>query len=639
MTLMKSLTQRLALSTLALALGACGDAPQPAAVAPAAPASLSPRPMPANPAADDWLPVDATGLHSLQASRQHGLALLTADGQVRARQPGDLSRLDARQSGEQLFIASLDRRLHQVRLWQYDTRQQTFTASQHWVAGDDRIETLCLYRDAGQNLFLFLLSERGGGSQWLIGTAKALLPRALPVRRLALPPDSTHCTVDDTSGTLFVSEEDFGIWAYDASPEGTASRRLVDTVKPHGQLAGSPAGLAIDRGDLLALVAEPAELRRYRLAQGVWKTAAHYVLSGLAEPETLHLRAQTTLWLQDKQGWHSLPLPAAPTPAAPTAAGLPVVTARVETDALPAGGDAADDPAIWVHPSAPAQSRVLGTDKQRGLEVYDLDGRRVQQLPVGRLNNIDLRPGFLLGKQRIDLAVASNRDRNTLHLFAISPATGRVRSLAELATPLADIYGLCLHRTPAGGIEALVNDKNGRVLQYALDGRDGTPRARLLREFRLASQPEGCVVDDAAQRLFIGEEDVGVWAIDARADQPARPQKILAVGQRLRADVEGLAVYAGRYLIVSSQGDNSYVVLDAHPPFALRGKFRIGLDAQRGLDGVSQTDGLDVTASVLGPAWPQGMLVVQDGRNRLPDAPQNFKYLSWAEVARQLGLP
>src|SRR5262245_62088203 len=48
------------------------------------------------------------------------------------------------------------------------------------------------------------------------------------------------------------------------------------------------------------------------------------------------------------------------TPAALTAASLETVMATVETDPVPNGGDAADDPAIWVNPNDPAQSVIIG---------------------------------------------------------------------------------------------------------------------------------------------------------------------------------------------------------------------------------------------------------------------------------------
>src|SRR5687768_14696287 len=53
------------------------------------------------------------------------------------------------------------------------------------------------------------------------------------------------------------------------------------------------------------------------------------------------------------------------------------VTASVETTPVPHSGDAADDSAVWVHPTDPALSRIIGTDKLGGIAVYDLSGRQV----------------------------------------------------------------------------------------------------------------------------------------------------------------------------------------------------------------------------------------------------------------------
>ena len=71
------------------------------------------------------------------------------------------------------------------------------------------------------------------------------------------------------------------------------------------------------------------------------------------------------------------------------------VMAAVETEPMRSGGDAADDPAIWLHPVDGAKSTIIGTDKKRGLVVYDLTGRELQYLPDGKLVNVDLRYDFL----------------------------------------------------------------------------------------------------------------------------------------------------------------------------------------------------------------------------------------------------
>jgi 3-phytase len=55
------------------------------------------------------------------------------------------------------------------------------------------------------------------------------------------------------------------------------------------------------------------------------------------------------------------------------------------------------------------------------------------------------------------------------------------------------------------------------------------------------------------------------------------------------------------------------------------------MDLTNGIDGVSETDGLTVSAAAL-PGYPQGVLIVQDGRNQLPQQPQNFKVVDWRKV-------
>ncbi|MGB1922286.1 MAG: phytase, partial [Alcanivorax sp.] len=125
------------------------------------------------------------------------------------------------------------------------------------------------------------------------------------------------------------------------------------------------------------------------------------------------------------------------------------------------------------------------------------------------------------------------------------------------------------------------------------------------------------------------------------ADQGVAAEQVIAKGENLEADIEGLSLYRRgdqEYLVISSQGNNSYVLVDAQPPYAYRGRFRIGMDPEAGIDGASETDGLAVTSADLGGAFSDGLLVVQDGRNRLPDAPQNFKLVPWHAIDATLGL-
>jgi 3-phytase len=581
------------------------------------------------------------GAERLLSSERQGLFLLDRQGASLAHLPGTFGALDHRSGASGLLVATLDVDRQQALL--VDLRQRRWGQPQYLPRPAYKIDGLCLYRDAAHNEYLFLIGEEGIGEQWLVAQHETPLTEPLRVRGLSLPPASEHCQVDDAAERLYVNEEGVGLWAYAAHAEADLVREPVGLRQPFGDIAEAVAGMAVVPGGVLALDPEAGVLHRYSHGAEGWQTEAALALGELDEPQGLSARVvdgELELLVRADDGlrqgrlrW----LPEAPL-AAPR---LPILPALVATDEVPSLGDAADDPAIWLHPDEPSRSRVLGTDKQGGLLVYDLHGKQLQDLRVGRLNNVDLRPGFDLGGQRVDLAVASHRDTNALQFFAIDRASGELSDLGQAPTPLSDIYGLCLFQEPGGAIHAIANDKDGTFVQYRLDGSSGRVQARLARQFKVASQPEGCVADDRNQRLFVGEEDAAVWTLDARAEAPAELQQVIVAGETVQADIEGLAFYQGEqrdYLVISSQGNDSYVVLDGQAPYALRGAFRIGLDAARGIDGVSETDGLEVTSANLGGPWSQGMLVVQDGRKRMPEGRQNYKYLPWNAVAEALGL-
>lgn len=488
------------------------------------------------------------------------------------------------------------------------------------------IEAACLYRDAQRLDHAFLIAKDGQAQQWLLGEPARL------VRHMALPPHVKHCRVDDAEATLYVAESGLGLWAYDANPESAGARVPVALAAPFGKLAKGAGAVAVLPGGVAALDGN-GMLHAWRRAGDTWREQAAQPLHARALASGPRLIARTDAgWKDAGAKWNV---------AAPKRAALPIVLPRAQTAPVARAGDAADDPAIWIHPTDPDGARILATNKKQGLLVYDLAGRQTQLLEAGRLNNVDVRQDLAFGNgTRVDLAMATQRDENAIVLFAID-AAGTVAEAARLPTTLSDIYGACLYRTPQGGLDAIVNDKDGRFQQYRITRTDGRFGATLARAWRLASQPEGCVADERTGLLFMGEEKRGLWVADADATKPMTPRLALPVGGLLHADVEGMGIYHGRtgsWVVVSSQGNDSYVVLDATAPFTVRGAFRIGIDAARGIDGTSETDGLDVTSARLGGPYAQGLLVVQDGHKRLPDGPQNFKLVAWEDVAKALGL-
>ncbi|MCY4095057.1 MAG: phytase [Gammaproteobacteria bacterium] len=315
------------------------------------------------------------------------------------------------------------------------------------------------------------------------------------------------------------------------------------------------------------------------------------------------------------------------------------VVALVETEPVTSKDDAADDPAIWVHPQDVARSLIFATDKRRGVEVYSLDGERIQSIRVGRVNNIDIRQNVEWGDKRVDLAVATNRSTNSLTVLFIEEESGQAVVSEDDSIPL-DLetpYGICLYK-PIGDstLYAFVNDKDGRYEQWHL----ATPRAsRRVATFRTDSQPEGCVADDEQGVLYYGVEESGFYRREIVEGLTSEPVLIEGVEDgHLVADVEGIALYktgdVAGFVIVSSQGNNSYVVFRREGANELVGSFRITSDSS--IDGTSETDGIEATHLVTSVRFPKGLFIAQDGANTQPVANQNFKLVSWADIERAI---
>jgi 3-phytase len=371
------------------------------------------------------------------------------------------------------------------------------------------------------------------------------------------------------------------------------------------------------------------------------------------------------------------------------------ITATVETPSLfddEAGGDAdADDPAIWINPADRGRSLVIGTAKNGGLRVYDLNGREIQSIATpegGRFNNVDVLSGFKLGTKKVDIAVVTDRGLDKLRIYKIE-ANG-LTDITSAEVPLlfskdeaeveeqATGYGIAVydryavvsrrHSTRLGIFR--LEEKNGRVTYRTTDTLD------LPREFRLPNgerwtpclepgedpQVEGMVVDAEAGVLYAAQEDVALWRINLTGGTfssiPRVVERVREFGQpatydpeseectveyvndfggRITADVEGATVYpTGKrsgYLIVSSQGDSRFFVYDrrTNKPLTF-----FSVTDGRTADGVQHSDGAAVTAVAL-PGYPKGLLVLHDGENTPNDdrTSTNFKYVDW----RSLGLP
>lgn len=364
------------------------------------------------------------------------------------------------------------------------------------------------------------------------------------------------------------------------------------------------------------------------------------------------------------------------------------ITPKAETPGVfddDAGGNGdADDPAIWVNRRDTSRSVVIGTAKNAGLNVYDLKGALIQTLPApaapgpddesGRFNNVDIVEGFRLGGRTVDLAVTSDRGRDTIRAYTIDSRTGHLTDVTSPTAPLAfsgsqsqvndqeTIYGLTTftdrrgdsyavgtrrHRTDVGLFKLVA--ERGQVTYKKVDNIEFPSTFTLpngatwspCEDPGEGPQLEGVVVDEATSTLYAAQEDIGLWKVKlGRGEFAGRPKNIERTqefgapaaydeaseecvstgpnpgfGGRIKADTEGLTIYKtgllSGTLLLSSQGDDTFYTYDRLTNRPIR-HFAV-VDGPVA-DGSQDCDGADTVSTPL-PGYPKGLLVVQDGDN------------------------
>jgi len=341
--------------------------------------------------------------------------------------------------------------------------------------------------------------------------------------------------------------------------------------------------------------------------------------------------------------------------SAPPAGPLPpaVLVPAVTTDQV---ADDADDPAIWVHPTDPSRSLILGTNKVAApagaVVVFGLDGRTRQTIAgLDRPNNIDVEYGVVVGGRTIDVAVVTERLQHRLRVFEIEPAGrlvehAQVPVLAGEAGERGEPMGVALYTRPSDrALFAIVAPKTGGATNYlaqyrlADDGR-GRLAGTVVRRFGnfndQARDAEGdigeieaVVVDDELGHVYYADEFHGIRKWHADPDHPDAGRELAVFGTSgYVADREGLAIYATGpgtgYLVSTDQIEGGSVL-----KFYAREGASGSADERAPLFEVrtpaDATDGLDVTSRPL-PGFPDGIAVMMNS------GPRNFLVFNWADL-------
>lgn len=304
-----------------------------------------------------------------------------------------------------------------------------------------------------------------------------------------------------------------------------------------------------------------------------------------------------------------------------------------------------DDPAVWINPQDPAQSLILGTDKDQngGLYVFDLEGKIKKDKVVQGLqrpNNVDVEYGLMLGGKSTDIAVVTERFTHKLRIFSLpdmKPVDGGGIDvfLGETKDGERDLMGIGLYKNKSGKIYAIVGRKTGPtsgsyLWQYLLeDNGRGIVKASLVRKFGSYSglkEIESIVVDDQLGFVYYSDEGKGVRKYFA---DPEKGNKELALFATtgFTEDHEGISIYqltdSTGYILVSDQGANQFKIFDRQPDKDSLGTHRLLKTVKVK---ANHSDGSEMVSIPLNQNFKNGLFVAMSDN-------KTFHLYRWEDIA------
>ncbi|HWU96399.1 MAG TPA: phytase [Sphingomonas sp.] len=179
--------------------------------------------------------------------KKAGLNVYDLSGTLRSSLPaGRVNNVDLRVWGGQVIVAASDRNDKanaKLALYTLDTRAAKLSEIGRFDAGAGEAYGLCMYAPRGGKLHAFVVKKAGTIVQMEILREGGAL-KADRVRTMKLATQSEGCVADDRTGTLFVGEEDVGVWRFGANPrDAIAGEKVIAADGAH--LVADVEGLAI----------------------------------------------------------------------------------------------------------------------------------------------------------------------------------------------------------------------------------------------------------------------------------------------------------------------------------------------------------------------------------------------------------
>jgi 3-phytase len=304
-----------------------------------------------------------------------------------------------------------------------------------------------------------------------------------------------------------------------------------------------------------------------------------------------------------------------------------------------------DDPAIWINPTDSSQSLILGTDKggdngDGALFVFDLLGKEIREKRVANIsrpNNVDVAYGLQLGNRKVDIAVLTERNTNSIRVYSLpdlKPIDSGGLPVFE-GNSLRAPMGVALYSDPGdNGIYAIVGRKTGPMdgtylWQYRLeDHGNGSVKGTLVRKVGYYSgknEIESIAIDNELGFIYCSDESHGIRKYYAHPDSSTTELALFGT-TGFTDDHEGISIYkfpdGTGYILVSDQQENQFRVFPRegtptnphdHPLLTIIRASTI------------ESDGSEVTSLPL-PGFPHGLFVAMSND-------RTFQLYRWEDLA------
>ena len=300
-----------------------------------------------------------------------------------------------------------------------------------------------------------------------------------------------------------------------------------------------------------------------------------------------------------------------------------------------------DDPAIWINPKHKEQSLIIGTDKETdgALYAFNLDGKIVKKsIPLKRPNNVDIAYGFLYKGKKIDIAVTTERETNSIRIFSLPDLTAIDNGGIQVFTDEAERgpMGLAIYTRPTDQkIFVIVGRKSGPkdnyLWQYELNSDGNKIEANVVRKFGKYSgkkEIEAIAVDNEMGYVYYSDEGVGIRKYIADPSLNNNQELALFGTKGFRADHEGISIYKTGtktgYILVSNQQANTFMLFKREGEAGNAHNHQ--LITQIPVSAL-ESDGSDVSSINLSPNFPKGIFVAMSNG-------KVFHYYDWRDFEK-----